>query len=533
MTVLVAAGCGTRDNPDTCIPSDNCGGGYCHPVTHTCVPHDGAAPETDGSPDGVVQGRYGDGAGGASAESDGPASSEPPSGASGGDGPALPADAGGACFQDDDCQGDRRHCSEARCVACTMNAHCLGEQGRCAPNRTCVECLAASDCQSMARPFCTANVCVECLGHGDCKTADRPLCAGGACVKCESGGGSLACAGKNDALPICTSGGACAECGESKDCKVEASPICIRNTCAPCTRDAECKERDDDKPGICLHPGEGRCAKDEETIYVENASPCSMAGGEGRSAMPFCQPQRALAVVNATRRIIRIRGPQELSSLDISASGGPITIIGQDEAKITSPASIGIQIRSGNVHIRGLASVGNQTGIVIAPGATVQLNRVLVEINREGGLLISNGATFDVSNSVFANNGRGSSGPTRFGGVFLGTPGAGRTGRFRASTVVGNLDVGVVCSSARQSLVGVLLFNNVDQDSFFCQEPTGREASEPRFSPLRPYRLTEAAPCREAIASGEMPVDDIDGEKRPYPDDGLADCGADEFHPLP
>jgi hypothetical protein len=347
-----------------------------------------------------------------------------------------------------------------------------GIEGRCSQD---------SECPTMARPFCSANACVECRGH--------------------------------------------------RDCQDEANPICLQNRCTPCTRDAQCGERDDDQPGICLWPGEGRCARDEETIYVKNANPCSQAGG-GASTMPFCQPQMALAALRATRRIIRIRGPQPTIGMVISRAGEPITIIGQAGATIRDPISIGAQVIAGNVRIRGLAFVGSQTGIVVS-GGTIQLNRVVVEANREGGLQISSGVTFDISNSVFAKNGRGLVGPVRFGGVLLGTPGAGRTGRFWASTVVDNLDVGVVCSSSNQTLEGVLLFNNSNGDSFGCMAATGRLGLEPRFSSGRPNRLTEGAPCQDAMVSEEMPLDDIDGEPRPYPDGGRADCGADEFHPQP
>ena len=205
-------------------------------------------------------------------------------------------------------------------------------------------------------------------------------------------------------------------------------------------------------------------------------------------------------------------------------------IVGQEGATITSPSEIGIQVTSGsNIHIRGLRVSGNQTGILVESGATVQLNRVLVELNRQGGLQIENGATFDIANSVFAKNGVGSVGPIPYAGVFLGTPGGNRTGKFRANTVVDNAEAGVVCNSDSQALVGVLLFNNLRADSFFCAMPTGRAGVDPRFSPLQPYHLTNGSPCADAMASGgDMPLDDFDGERRPFPDNGRSDCGADE-----
>jgi hypothetical protein len=450
--------------------------------------------------------------------------------------PDTPPDAPNTCADNSHCPESASQCSDSVCVACTVDEHCR-DGGRCTASKTCVECLTGADCKDATRPFCTtANACVECQSHTDCKGAEQPLCAEGACVACEDGGGSAACAEKTgNTLPICLSGGGCAQCGESTDCKAEGAPICIQNKCEPCTKDSECKERDGDKPGICLYPRAGRCAKDEETIYVQGATPCAANAGQGTSAMPFCQPQRALTAVSNTRRIIRVRGPEPLLEMDIQASGSQITIIGQEGATITSPAEIGVQVRSGNVHIRGLRVLGNQSGIIVSGGATVQLNRVVVELNREGGLQIANGATYDVTNSVFAKNGLGSVGAARYGGVFLGTPGSGRTGQFRANTVVDNMDAGVVCDSASQSLVGVLLFNNFGANWFNCRDaPSGRDGVDPRFSASRAYHLTDGSPCKDAMMSADMPLDDFDGEPRPYPPGSTrSDCGADEYHPAP
>ncbi len=543
--LLLSLACGTRDDPSTCVASVECGAGYsCNMARHKCerMPGGpGSSPEGGPRIDGTGGMPAGDGGanppgngnGNGSGSGDGDAAVDPGDPGipvPGPDAPPdTPPDAPGTCSENSHCAGSTSQCFENTCVACTVDMHCPSEKRRCTEARTCVECLAAVDCPT-ARPFCTTdNVCVECQGHGDCKSADQPLCAAGACVACDEGGGNAACAQKtSNALPICLPGGSCVQCGVSTDCKADSSPICEDNECVGCTRDAECKERDGDKPGICLFPRDGRCARDDETIYVQNATPCSMNGGEGRFAMPFCEPQAALGAVAANRRMIRLRGPQPLSELEIEASGAQITIVGQEGATITSPSEIGVQIGSGNLHIRGLKVTGNQTGIVVDGGSTVQLNRVIVELNREGGLRIANGATFDITNSVFAKNGLGSVGPTRFGGVFLGTPGGGRNGRFRANTVVDNNEAGVVCNSTNQSLIGVLLFNNLGLNSFNCMEPSGREGVDPRFSTTRAYHLTEGAPCQDAMSSSDMPADDIDGEARP-PNGTRSDCGADEY----
>jgi hypothetical protein len=512
---------------------------FCDMQTHKCLPlRDGGGPPPGSGGGGGTGGTEPTPTGGTTgtAGSDGDGGPDP--GVT--DAPLAPdrtPDADNSCSVDSEC-GPNGHCLDMRCVACVEDLHCPMERKKCSPARTCVECLANPDCNatSPARPFCTsANVCVECMGHADCKTAERPLCAAGACVRCDAGGRNDGCAAKNNALPVCLeSAGTCVQCGVSTDCKADANPICIQNKCAPCTSDSECKAKDGDQPGICLAPREGRCAKNGETIYVQNANPCSPAGGEGTRAMPLCQPDGAVRAVSADRRIIRVRGPIPLAALDIQASGGLITIIGQEGAVIERAPDIGIHIRSGDIYIRSLDVVGSAaTGVVVESGANVRLNRVVVKQNLGGGLQVLNGAGFDISNSVFASNVQGGVGPGRFGGVSLGVPGGNRPRVFRANTVAFNEDIGVLCAAGSgQTLVGVLLTGNLAGDAFNCTVPSSSKiTTDPRFLSGRPFHIDQGSPCENAAMSNEMPIDDIDGEPRPFPSTGRSDCGADEFHP--
>ena len=454
-------------------------------------------------------------------------------------GPDISPDAPNSCSDNSHCPADRQQCSESQCVACTVDQHCttVGTT-RCTVSKTCVQCLVNTDCGGGDTPLCTPeNKCVECLSHDDCESGEFPLCSSGACVPCGEGGGSAACAEKTDnALPICVSNGSCAQCGRSTDCKVDDAPICAQNKCIPCTRDSECSERDGDEPGICLAPrDDGRCAKDEETIYVQNANPCSMAGGEGTRDMPFCQPANALRAISSSRRVLRLRGPVA-GALDIETSGPIVSIIGQEGAVISSATDVGILVRSGDVYIRGLEVVASRgTGVVVRSGSTLRLNRAVVKANLGGGLQVASGAGFDISNSVFAGNIQGGIGPGRFGGVSLGSPGNGRPGVFRANTVVYNEDIGVLCPmGAQQRLVGVLLSGNVAGDQFNCNMPSSsRMVADPKFMTGRAFHIDRGAPCENAASASEMPKDDLDGEPRPYPTGSRSDCGADEFHPSP
>jgi len=152
------------------------------------------------------------------------------------------------------------------------------------------------------------------------------------------------------------------------------------------------------------------------------------------------------------------------------------------------------------------------------------------------------GASFDVGNCVFDNNGPGSVNTIiPFGGVFLGgsAPSSGPH-RFWFSTIVNNQDRGLVCADTAQSLTGMLIYGNVNGGWVGCSMDstnskwdspgTGSDVSDPAFSSTNPYHLTAASHCRDFIASSlSHPPDDIDGESRPKPANGKLDCGADEY----
>ncbi len=538
--LLAVATCGTRDDPSTCKIQDDCRGPgrFCDTWTHLCADLRDGGVKPDSGPRGGTGGMEpATPAGGASGSGPGDSDGGPDPGVI--DAPLAPdrtPDAENSCTVDPDC-GPSGHCLDMKCVGCIEDSHCPMDRKKCGPAKTCVECLTSPDCgYSPDKRLCNAsNSCVECLAHADCKNPDRPLCAAGACVGCGGGGGDAGCAAKDKALPICLpDSGRCAECGDSNDCSVDTKPICIDSKCAPCTKDSECADRDMDKPGICLAPREGRCAKDDETIYVQNANPCSMAAGEGHADMPFCQAAPALRAISNTRRVIRIRGPEPIQELDVQTTGALVSIIGQKAATITSSSGTGVHIRGGDVLLRSLEVSGSRgTGIIVENGATVRLNRVIVKQNLTGGLQVLGGAGFEVNNSVFASNAQGGIGPGRFGGVSLSVPTGGRPNIFRASTVAINEDIGVLCPpGSNLRLTGVLLTGNLAGDQFNCMlTPSSKAGPDAKFIAGRPFHIDQGAPCENAATAAEMPPDDIDGEPRPFPANGRSDCGADEFHP--
>ncbi len=110
--------------------------------------------------------------------------------------------------------------------------------------------------------------------------------------------------------------------------------------------------------------------------------------------------------------------------------------------------------------MQGVGATATSPGIVADSGATIALDRCYV-LGNGGGLLINDGAGFDIANSVFANNQAANLGPASYSGVYLGNSGSGLPNRFWFNTVVNNQASGVTCTKDTQTLTGVLMYNNI------------------------------------------------------------------------
>jgi len=283
---------------------------------------------------------------------------------------------------------------------------------------------------------------------------------------------------------------------------------------------------------------DGHCATDAETLYVQKPmAGCSGIGGPGTSASPFCVPQAAfdMAATSPAKTLIVLRGGVALANFEAApAHGTELSVIGQDNAQISPGANVGIHlVGDASLYVRGVTvSGGTDIGIKAEQNTTLRMDRVYVYDNTLGGLVLAK-ASFEIVNSVFANNGQGVVGAASFGGVYVGTPPMGKVARFNFNTVVNNKDKGMACEPSSPSMGGLLLYGNATGESVNCaiDAMTSQSGGNPMFQPTTgDYHLTKTSPCTD-FAKGimPMPLDDFDGNARPL---GMAaDCGAYEFVP--
>jgi hypothetical protein len=343
------------------------------------------------------------------------------------------------------------------------------------------------------------------------------------------------CAAKGDpALRACDQG-QCFECKTNAHCTVDATkPVCDAHACRRCNSDTECPA-----PGICLD--DGSCATDAHVVHLDaSAATCP---GDGSAAKPFCSPTDATAALVAPKTVLVVHGPN--AAVTINTTLPLVVVVGKPDGQAAAAFSVGVgaglTVSGGNVLARDLSAIagtlssskgflvtgagakltllrvtsalgpgpGMGLGVDAESGATLTMDRCIVQNNSVGGLLV-NGAAATVTNSVFANNGYG---------VKFNLPLAGTT--FESNTVVGN-SIAATCDSGHaQPLIGSIIVGFVDT----CV-PIDSTPAAPTFDTARPFHLTMHDPCPQGDPMNMMfPPDDIDGDPRTT----AIDCGADQY----
>lgn len=298
------------------------------------------------------------------------------------------------------------------------------------------------------------DIVPECTVNGECPS-QKPICDVGSCRACDASrfGDGAACAGRDSARPTCGPNGSCVECAgaTSADCNADPTrPICDlgSNTCGRCSGDGQCAVKSVG-PGICMSHQDGRCAAESEVIYVENKTGCAssaLVGMAGRAGTPFCGPQLAIDALTGSRRLVIISGP--VAGLQWNAAGAtPVSIVGRANAAIVGGLQSGIRISgAGELFARDIVvRRSDAAGISAQNAAVLRLDRVTVDANGGGGILVD-GAAFEIRNTTITANGPGQSGAVTWGGMLLTNPLPSGLGSIELVTIRNNNPVGLSCS---------------------------------------------------------------------------------------
>jgi hypothetical protein len=152
-------------------------------------------------------------------------------------------------------------------------------------------------------------------------------------------------------------------------------------------------------------------------------------GADGTMAQPACSLDAARPLINGNRRLVLVHGPVEGFDWTLPA-GGPVSIIGQS-ATVSGGARVGARFSgTGEVYMRDMTvSYSMLQGIVAGQGTTLRLDRMTVQTNGGGGILLDR-ARFDIRNTLVSDNGPGQFGPQIFwGGILVQSPPAGGPAR--------------------------------------------------------------------------------------------------------
>ena len=369
------------------------------------------------------------------------------------------------------------------------------------------ECASSMSCSKVDKPFCDTT-----LDYGTCRECRLD-------VECAGRAGKLKC---NSADPL---KGQCGECNVSADCGDAAKPVCQAHVCRPCVQDSECSG-----PGICLDHLGGRCAKEEEVLYVEAKIGCGGTIGEkGTKQNPFCSPADAIAesIAASTRRVIVLGGTKDLASFKVSlAAGESLTIIGKGPAIVDGAGRPGVELVSGSLYLRGVTvKNGFAKAGIVADGESsmLYLLRSVVQDNADGGIIISNKAAFTIRDTLVTGNGTANSSLTS--GIFVGGDQIQVSKRVLQNvSVINNKGIvpEVTCLS-QITASGLLAFRSlVEQISDPCV--VANCCAKPKFNAAFKLQNSSEPACFDKVPASQNTLD-VFGQLRL----DVGDCGADEL----
>lgn len=281
-----------------------------------------------------------------------------------------------------------------------------------------------------------------------CQALDpaRPYCIDGACTGCEAAGGDAFCLDRDVLTPACAAAdGDCVGCGSADHpvC-VDAAPVCdASGGCLACAAHDQCPT------GAC-HLGSddpllGHCFLPDEVIYVDNeAAACP---GLGTEDQPLCSLTAAAALIEpGDARVLQVSGGTPY--LERAQFTGMLTvaIVGEGTPVIRgNPAqqAASLIFEDGAIaYVRGVDLDGNSMthgascsfgslriedsrmrnndgwGLFDFDPCVVELERVVVAGNEDGGIRVSGGELSLHDVSVAVNGiGASSSGVRLLGGV--------------------------------------------------------------------------------------------------------------------
>ncbi len=224
-----------------------------------------------------------------------------------------------------------------------------------------------------------ATECDPAMGVINAKCSDpaAPYCSGaGSCVACDA----IDCGETSAATPICDASGQCVQCNAGDDSACGgATPICDAEavSCVACTDHAQCDS------GAC-QLDTGACF--EAVLYVDRAAPC---GGDGSSALPFCEIQDAVATIDqGDPTVVRVKpSPSPYSKQVQVAPNRTVAIVrdGTGIAKLEVDALDSLVVNDGaTAYLSGMQiSKGEVNKGIYCTNAKLRLDRTQV-VDRKG-----------------------------------------------------------------------------------------------------------------------------------------------------